>query len=559
MTGLLSVVRASGAARLANALRPGLRHRTGGPSRCVRVLVVLTATWVWTAWSARASVADPEGAGGASPVEEGAPGTVAVFPSGGEDPPGIERTLQVLHSAGFDIPDYQTRFVDGGTILADVGAGWHVVGPVRPVACPGGVDGWTLGEWRQAVDRADHHILLTNYDQALELLQGALGAVPCAHERLPPDLLYRMHFLLGVVAQFQDDEEAAIAWFERAAAIDPTQGFDPSFPPKAWQAYVKARDSLYLLPTATLRVYLETEPAALYLDGHLFSGDEGVTFPVGYHVIQVALPEAEGAAPTLQTLAVQVEGGGPLWLVDAGTTARLTGVRTESARSREMAVFVDVLAQWARARGDRWVLALFLGPGGRALERSLFVDAATYELTAPPEWMVLSPAAVDLLAEGVEGGKRPPGSSVLLAGWDVAGSICILQPLPPAKRRLYAIEIGGLRTIQGNVSAHVAMDLGLNLVSGQGTEGIFTGFVAGVRWSWEVAPFGLYLEGALSGFNVTGAPATLGGQARVGTYYRLVPGGRSVFGLWLATSYVFLAPAGEHWMGVFGVGFRYHL
>ncbi len=503
-----------------------------------------------------AAVARGAGTSGMSPD---APGAVVVFPVEGEPPPGIERTVQLLAGVGLSAPGYRTQFVDGATLLEGLRGGVQVVGPVSPAECPAGAPALDAESFARSLERASHQVFLTEYEAAGQVLRTVREALACAGEPVPRDLLYRLHFLLGVVARFDGDEEAAARWFQFAAAIDPEQGFDSSFPPIIWQAYVKGRDALLASPVSNLRTNLEHDQTPVFLDGERIDPAARTPVAAGYHLLQVEMPTVEGGTPGYHTLAFEVKGSGPLWLVDDAAVARLSRLGRAEPNPGDRDLFVDLLVNWAASQDQAWALAVFPAAGARSLDHVLFCDVASRTTSAPPEWMTLSPGGTSLVTdEGLAGAHSgASGFKRVAAGWELDAGTIIYQPLPPSDTRYYGLEVGGVRTITGNVSAHVAFALGIKTVSQQGAEGLFASFVAGVRRSWEWTPFGFYLEGAVGGFDVTRSHATLAVHLRPGAYYRLVPGGPSILGFWFGNGFVVLAQSGSRWMGSFGVEFRY--
>ena len=483
------------------------------------------------------------------------PGVVVVFPVLGEAPPGIEQTLHLLEVAGIQVPPYGTQFSDGWTFLGSSEESYRLLGNLEPVACPderAPVDPATLDAVLQAANRL---IVLTEYQQAVERLAEAWEALPCARTRIPRATLYRLPFLLGVAEEFLEHDERAARWFRLAAAIDTQYPFDNRFPPKVLEAFGAGWQELVAIPPTLLKVNVGEATPAVYLDGEPLDIGKPMSLRVGFHLVQIQGAESDPETG-LETLAFELQTPDPVWVVDKGVTGRIDALRRTQATGVDTELLVDRVSAWAVRHGQSWALLVFPDAGGHTLSRVLFVDVSVGAVTPQPAWLAPSLATGGSSTGTPSRAPRAETVRQVAADWEFDAGSILFQPVAMPSARLYGIEVGGVRTIVTPYAAHVSVGAGLNVVAGKGVEGTFSSFLAGVRRVWERTPLGLYVEGGLGGFRVSGTPSTLSLYVRPGAYYSLPPSRRSTVGFWLGTEFVFVSQAGSHWLGLFGIEYR---
>jgi hypothetical protein len=479
----------------------------------------------------------------------------------------IPSILNVLRENGYT-PGYQTEFLDGRRQLRELGDGYVLAaagdlsicqaGSISPVAPEGaartaiGRESAPTGE-REAVDlaavlkEAEKAVLLTRYGEAERKLDMARALLPCLTEPVSRELLYRVFFLRGIAAYFDEQPREAERGFALAQAIAPDQAWDRSYPPNAWEIFLKAREAMVRKAPLAFRRNLSTPGAEVWVDGVPLGPDDILPLATGEHLVQLHVSATGGGAPVYRAWLLQGEaetGGGTQWITDVDAIGRGQQQLSEGSDALDRAMVLDLLLRYARKTQRAWML-LVVPDAKDPSARVQFVDVARGAISAAPAWLLRSsrpPEEVTLPLPGVPGGKKVAVPQALY-GWHVAAGL-VGMPEIRAKgdsvmSKPVGLEIGGFRRIQGRLDARVAIALGpIFSPNPQLSSPRFMAAVhVGIRKSWEIDPFGVFVEGGFAGCRCR-SRATPGLEVRGGTYYKLDDTGRDAVELYLGLAFL---------------------
>lgn len=520
-------------------------------------------------------------------------GTIVVLPENGENMPDLATILVALKRAGYNPPGNQLELIDGRGVFGELSDGWVMIGSKELInqtfsGCKltedqrAKADGTELAN---LVTLAGNKLVTGEFDLADKALTQAEAIVPCLKTPASLDSVYQLFLLKGVLAyQLKRPAQVAPA-FEQAILLDSEREWDRNFPPAAWEQFLKVQRRLLDAPKikVSLSPYLEasanlvpsvlteqisassgatssadsapvaattesnmaaaavassqpfstvaSRSAALGLGGTEFWLDgTPLTLPVddkvrevrqGVHLFQIKLGE-----------------GGPLltrWIdfsTEDGTLPVIVSTRSQLEHwdllfdAQQVQDFNDPTLNGLirKARDDKRDWMLLVRPLTLNHEMQVrFVNVKKGVIEeAPPQLKTATPQ-VNLPSVGGHPGRSVNVPKAVL-GWQVTAGPQILQQITGPGERYFGLELGGFRTIQGSISARAAFALG------RVNNNTYMDLHLGVRKSWDVQPFGLFLEGGLLGCKCQGnnlnsdTKSYLGLEVRGGpTYYFMDP------------------------------------
>ena len=214
--------------------------------------------------------------------------------------------------------------------------------PHRVVEMPAGrtaSDAWVLGaglldscptpsltgeEVDVALALAREHIDAVLLEEGRALLAGLRPRLGCLDGPADPTSLWTLHFLEAVAAFFDGDTGGARASLERALAVRPGQGYDPSYPPELRTMYLEAQDRLRAPGWAMVHA---GEGSEVLIDGSPVAGG-GRSLIGGVHLLQVR--DGEGV---LRGGRLEVEAGRPIVIAPPGAAGRLAAALPEDQQA----------------------------------------------------------------------------------------------------------------------------------------------------------------------------------------------------------------------------------
>ena len=201
---------------------------------------------------------------------------------------------------------------------------------------------------REALTRAQTLIDELSMAEAETTLAGVRQTLACLESPLDPSELWRLYFLEGVAAFYQQGLPAARIALARSLAVLPGQYFDTSYPPDLQQLYLELQKAALEGGRAKV-VAGVNEPGAdgaVFVDGFPVSGP-GLAVVPGEHILQVRLPGGRLAGARLRLKADEI---GAVGL--PGDVAEATS-RLELGDQRELAAWVK---RWASvSEGRVWI------------------------------------------------------------------------------------------------------------------------------------------------------------------------------------------------------------
>lgn len=162
-----------------------------------------------------------------------------------------------------------------------------IMGDAEVLPCRGA--SITAEELRDLLAEARESEGTLEYKEAADVLEDATAALSCSGEVIEAELLWRLFFTRGAIAQFDGRTGEAQDHFRRALGIDPEHRFDKSYPPDVQASYLNAREELQLSGQSSLRFSGAHEGTThIWLDGMplLASADFDTTLNSGYHLLQ---------------------------------------------------------------------------------------------------------------------------------------------------------------------------------------------------------------------------------------------------------------------------------
>lgn len=227
-----------------------------------------------------------------------------------------------------------------------------VVGDVEVRTC----EGSDLGDdaIRDLVEQGRELTDLLEDRKAAKAFNEAWAGLLCSDTFADGELLYDLHFYLGVAAFVSGDRDGARAAFSAAASVDPDRDFDARYPPEIEELYTEAHAGR--TTSGGVRLYLQDpsgEAEKLQVDARHFDDKKPALLAVGDHLLQYQA--ADGALSSLG-LRVSTEGTAVALSGDAVSAAVLDPGRDEAS----MALALQALEDLSKARraGDVVVAVL---------------------------------------------------------------------------------------------------------------------------------------------------------------------------------------------------------
>ena len=201
---------------------------------------------------------------------------------------------------------------------------------------------------KNALSRAQTSIDELQMADAETTLAGVRQTLACLESPLDPSELWRLYFLEGVAAFYQQGLPAARISLARALAVLPGQYFDPSYPPNLQELYLELQREA--LEGGRAKIVAGTnggaEDGAVFVDGFPVAGP-GLAVVPGEHILQVRLPGGRLAGARLRLKADEIGAVGlPGDVADAAARLSLDD-------QRELAVWAK---RWATvSEGRVWI------------------------------------------------------------------------------------------------------------------------------------------------------------------------------------------------------------
>lgn len=166
----------------------------------------------------------------------------------------------------------------------DVGGAW-IFGAHLAGFCA--VPTMSAAELRKALDfarsRVDELETATGRD-AIAQVRSRLG---CLSDPASGEELWRLHFLEAVAASYSFGPAAALPALERALAMRPGAGFDPSYPPDLGRLYATAQEKVLRQGHAIIVSTSNEGIGATWVDGLPVPADTGLPLAPGEHLVQI--------------------------------------------------------------------------------------------------------------------------------------------------------------------------------------------------------------------------------------------------------------------------------
>ncbi len=162
-----------------------------------------------------------------------------------------------------------------------------IMGDAEVIPCRGA--SITTEELRELLAEAVESEGTLEFKDAAKVLEDATAALSCSGEVIETELLWRLFFTRGAIAQFDGRTGEAQDHFRKSLGIFPDHRFDKSYPPDVQAAYLNAREELQLSAKSSLRLSGAQEGTTrIWLDGlPLEVPTEGATaLEQGYHLLQ---------------------------------------------------------------------------------------------------------------------------------------------------------------------------------------------------------------------------------------------------------------------------------
>lgn len=468
----------------------------------------------------------------ASEPERGS-GAILSFPKESTAPmPDLASILVGLKRAGFTPSSSSLALRDGREVLkpwqeplAIIGGGTRTL-CTKPELSTGSLD-----PLNARLSRAETLILKADFAGARALAEEVSTYLPCLTVPVTPEILYRAAFLKGIAHYYEGQDEtsknAALQGFAQAAAIDPDFAWDRTHPPAAQEVFLRAARQQDRAPRLRFK---RAVPDALeiWLDGRPVAAEAVVVAPA-IHLLQLR-PEPGAEVRTWMLDGRTESGADPVWIADGSLMslyASLFSSPPGAASGMPSQVLSDGLIRWGRKEQHGWLLLVELNPDA-SLHASRYFNLITGQQTPPPPDLYNPSAAAQVELPPIAGrsGRKVTVPSPLL-DWNIAVGPKVDRQLfiPEVEPSNYlALEVGGYREIQNGIAARFALDLGkFQRTEGSASSGgtFYVGLHLGVRKTWNIPPFGFFVEGGLFGCLCQAGDyaAELGLEARGGTGY----------------------------------------
>lgn len=447
--------------------------------------------------------------GAVKPAQGLGPGAIFVLPDPGAEMPDLTNTLVSLKRGGYNPPGNQLELADGRQVVAGFGEGRVVLSRGTRTACESeetDPDALLL----QALDGVDKELLLGEYEKGESLLKAAGPLLPCLRSEKAGELLYRAFFLQGMLGFGLNKQDEALAGFTRAVGINPDREWDNRYPPRALQIFYKAQKGFFNQQGVQLRQSLDLDGVKVLIDGAVLA-EAPRKVARSVHLVQW-VDRQGGQTSFLLDLSQEAEGA-TVWF---SASAQLLGwqhlFEPESPPVLR-ALVLDAFLRAARDSGRRWLL-LYQPNEDAVAQRVLYVDVTAGQVTEPPAGLYTSGQEVKLPSVAGRGGKTVKVPTAL-RGWQVGLGPQLIQQLNAPQGRYIGLELGGAREVTPALDARLALAL-----AGYSTGGAALALHLGVRRTWELDPFSLFVEGGMLGCKCAKAEtASLGAEVRGGTGY----------------------------------------
>lgn len=166
----------------------------------------------------------------------------------------------------------------------DAGGTWLLGAPLSGFCA---VPTMSAAELRRALDfartRVDELETATGRD-AIAQVRSRLG---CLAEPASGEELWRLHFLEAVAASYSFGPAAALPALERALAMRPGAGFDPSYPPDLGRLYAAAQEKVLGQGHAFIVTTSAEGAGAAWVDGNAVPKEAGQLVAPGEHLLQI--------------------------------------------------------------------------------------------------------------------------------------------------------------------------------------------------------------------------------------------------------------------------------
>lgn len=480
-------------------LKQGVRR--GGLALLLGSLALSSAEPVWAAGAA-------SGATTAKPPQGLGPGAIFVLPDPGAEMPDLTSTLVSLKRGGYNPPANQLELADGRQVVAGFGEGQVVLSRGARTACesPEPAPDARLLSTLEAVDQA---LLLGEYERGEAMLKEVAPLLPCLRTDTAGELLYRTFFLQGMLDFGLNKSEAALLAFTRAVGINPDREWDNRYPPRALQIFYKAQKGFFNQQGVQLRQALDGKGKVLIDGVALTESPRKVARSV--HLVQ--WQDAQGAQTSYLLDLSQEREGSSVWFCNSTQLLEWQHLFESESPPVLQELVLDALVRLGRDSGRRWLL-LYQPEENPVARRVLYVDVTTGKVEQPPAGLYTGGQEVKLPSVAGREGKTVKVPSAL-RGWQVGLGPQLIQQLNTPQGRYIGLELGGAREVTSSLDARLA--LGLASYSGGGSA---LALHLGVRRTWELEPFGLFVEGGMLGCRCAKAStAVLGLEARGGTGY----------------------------------------
>lgn len=209
-----------------------------------------------------------------------------------------------------------------------------LVGQGTIALCSGAaLDASSLAARLEQIEKAASYL---DYEQANHLLDSAEADLPCARERIPPELVGRMSYLRGFIAYESGQPDRARAAFAAAVVAWPQQGWDPDHAPDGQPLFEATKAETLAAPKQNLEILPYPLPGGLSVDGVAVEARQTAVY-AGTHLLQAG----EGGLVTLQ---VRLDPQAEARLVLPGAvTGTLTSWMSDAERQAQLGLVLAAI------------------------------------------------------------------------------------------------------------------------------------------------------------------------------------------------------------------------
>jgi len=277
----------------------------------------------------------------ALPAQAGPKRVLLIYGPGGPDEE-LETRARRLAADLLGDARKRARGVHVGEIPLASDAPLWVAGDVEVRTCDGDAIGGDA--IRELVEQGRELTDLLEDRKAAKAFNEAWAGLLCSDAFADRELLYDLHFYLGVAAFVSGDVDGARSAFSAAASVDPDRDFDARYPPEIEQLYSEAHAGR--ITSGGVRLHLQDPGGAaqeLQVDTRHFDDKKPAVLAVGDHLLQY-----QGADGSFTSLGLHVSGEGTAVALsgDAVAQAVLDPGRDEAS----MALATQALADLSKAR-----------------------------------------------------------------------------------------------------------------------------------------------------------------------------------------------------------------